>query len=177
MRLFFTICWRLLAALCLATAFGCTRELRLAKGDEFFAIAEDAVLEVTLRSADLRVDARRFAVDQPFYFSFEKAQGAIFERCQATPVLERALASVYALRVRDLLTSERSEALRKAHGPTSWIELEVRDTIEGGEPFRIWLLKRGAPAGQLYAQLPGDRDVFLLDASLLQLLDLGCSAG
>lgn len=69
------------------------------KGDELFAIFDEAVPEVSLRAPWGRVSARRITAAEPFVLSRQRT-GAAQERCAAPPQLEPALAHVLQIRVR-----------------------------------------------------------------------------
>lgn len=159
----------MLAALASAS---CKRELALKPGDELFSILDEAVLEVSLRAADQRVDARRFQPDEPLYFSFERDRGARFVRCVETERLANALKPMYDVRVRSVLSDEKGRAKLAAHKPKRWVELTVRDIMREVEPFSLLLLKD--EDGSVYAHLPGEHVVFTVDPKILGLLELGC---
>jgi hypothetical protein len=161
------------ALLVLAWCAACDRSLTPKRGDELFAIAEDAVLEVTLRSSDLRVDARRFKTDRPLTYTFEARDGR-FARCPESPRLHAALAPVFSIRVQDVPGKDAVQKRLAKLPLEAWVELEVHDDMVDGEPYRLRMIRDPEDRSMVLARLSPEGPIVKLDGKLLGLLDQRC---
>lgn len=152
---------------------GCKRELRVSKGDELFAVLDEAVLEVSLRGPGGSAVAKRATAGGAYSFSRSGGGGGA-ERCAAPQQLQGALVPIQQIRVRDVVPKDKAKAVR-GRPAAQWIQLEVRDVMEGVDPYRLRLLEAGAPSGLLFAQQPQDEQIVLVDRAILDLLSLHCT--
>jgi hypothetical protein len=153
-------------------AWACDHAPVVRTGDELYAVAEDALLEVELKSQTRRAKAHRLSPEQPFAYRFEGAGGQ-FERCAPSAPRESALAAVRSIRVLGVLDSARAKELQRAPA-SAWIALDIRDIVVGGEPFHLRLMRDPRDAKRLFAQVPRYDDMLVLDAALVSLLDQRC---
>lgn len=163
----------IVAGVTLTSLCGCKHELKLKQGDELHGILEEAVLEVSLRGPRRRADARRFRPEQPFRFSFEDEAHADGEHCGPSSRLTAALARLFEIRVRRVLSDAESRRFASEHPADRWSALEIRSIMTDVDTFRLNLLM-DAKGSTLYAKLPDDSQVFTVDANKLALLSLHC---
>jgi hypothetical protein len=155
-----------------ALSGGCERKLVPQKGDELFAIADDALMEVRMRDRTRRAEVRRAAEGGPLSYSFEQADGRV-ERCAASARLDAALAPLRSVRVRATLDDAEAQKLQ-GRSESDWVELEVRSIIADGEPFQLRLLRDPRDRSRVLARMPGQDWTVALDGTLLTLLESHC---
>lgn len=169
---------RLVAALIgsICVFAGCERSPVVTRGERFFAVSDEGLLALTLRSSTERVEAHRFHEREPFWYSFERDGGTSFERCEATPALDGARAALQTLVALEVLAPKVAKGIVTSTAADAWIDLEIRGPgIFWHEPFQLRLTSRGAPAGSLYALDPKNGDVYRLDRAVLKLFQSRCA--
>jgi hypothetical protein len=165
---------RLLTAFLFCSASACNKEAPIEPGEDLFSVLEEIVLEVALRAPKKQAIAKRGTLQQPLSYTFESRTGKLRRRhCGARPELDRAAAMTYEITVRDVVAaSEADEFLaRHRHG---WTTLEVRSSMDDGEPFRLEILPNAKRPERAYARYPRDGRLFLIDSAVMRLADMEC---
>lgn len=163
-----TFDWRWVAILPWALGvIACDRALdsRPQPGTALYAVATENILELTLTSADRRVYAFRWALDEPFQI-LSVRPGADAERCRAGEGFARVLAAVSRL---DIVAEE---AGRLDQDDRNWARLSIADS-SGLDPVTTRLR---IPSGdEPVLVLVADRQ-FSVGAKpdTLRLLTVGC---
>lgn len=151
----------------------CERAPEIGKGDEIYAIAEDAVLAVTIRAPGRRAEARRKTPEQPFTYSFER-HGSRSEHCPADATIDAALAPIHSVRVKDVLSRDEAGAYTSGNDHEAWVELEVDDIMTDVTPYRLRLVRDASDASRLLARNSPNGVVFAVSSELVSLLEQHC---
>lgn len=154
---------------------GCSERGVTRPGDEFFAILDEVVTQVSLRSERVTVIASKVPGTTRFSYAYQVRGGAPVS-CPATAARNRALRQTFAIRAHDVIPSRDRKRTREL--PASQrVELEVRSSIKNDEPFRLLLLQRAEPKQAWIEAYFTDTDTgagVLVTSELLSLLDQAC---
>lgn len=175
MRLLSELRVHALLILLLGGTTACKREAQIEPGEDLFSVLDEVVLEVSLRAPQKQARAQRGRLAQPFRYTFESGTGRERTACDARPDLDRAAASAYQIRVRDVPVASKAEEFMGRHR-SGWTMLEIRSSMDDGDPFRLELLPDSERPERAYARYPGDRRLFSIDSKVSQLLDMACAS-
>ncbi len=161
-------------ALAVTAAVGCKRKTVVESGDEVFATAEDAVLQVTLVGPGERVTARRSSPSHRFEYTFER--GGKKRRCGPSKKRDEAVQRTFSVRAVSVFDEERTDTLLELP-EGKWIQLEVRGVGDAIEPFRLEVLPPSESASRPRADavMRPFKSAFSVDPQLLDLLAQDCS--